>query len=89
MGSKHYALQGVDDDLEPAVKLVIKIRNEAAEKIANKYDLKLVGAGSSMPSCVVHSIHLHFMIDGRPFTKDVARELLLHCAHDLLEVINS
>jgi hypothetical protein len=69
-------------------KIVNNILDNTARIIEKKYKIQPSGEGAAMPEGVIRDLTLTFDTKG-PFTKDYLRKLLIECAQELLNQINT
>lgn len=78
----------VPENISAEEKLVNKILEKSSSKISKTYQIKRFGEGASMPSGIINTLNLHFLVY-RSLTHEESRKLLLCCVYDFLEEINS
>ncbi len=77
-----------DPQISRGEQLVNEILNTTARIIKKKYDITPCGEGASMPGGPIRKLTLCFDTK-KPYTKEELRKLLVKCANELLDQVNT
>jgi hypothetical protein len=65
-----------------------EIRYKIIKKYTQKYGLRVISIGDSMPGGIIHSTGVDFTID-RPISKQKARQILVECVQEYIQAMNN
>lgn len=80
--------QELQDEVRSPSHIAGEIRTRAANKMAKKYNLIVVGMSAAMPEGIINNLGLRFHIH-QAIKIEQARQILVNCVQELLTDINS